>query len=75
MFFPGARLKLPGMTHVEPPTLPVGKCYNPLVIMGLIGGVVLVFAFFLAMLFLGIGKGAQIHHLPAERQLPVNVPD
>jgi len=63
------------MTPVEPPHLPVEKCYNPLVIIGLIGGVVLVFAFFLAMLFLGIGKSAQVHRVPADRQLPVNVPD
>jgi hypothetical protein len=60
---------------VEPPQLPVDKDYNPLAIIGLIGGVVLVFAIFLAMLFDGIGKAPPPHHMPTERQLPVNMPD
>lgn len=64
-----------GMTPVEPPPLPVEKSYSPLVVIGLIGGVLLVFAIFLAMLFLGIGKGAPVYRMPTDRQLPVNVPD
>jgi hypothetical protein len=63
------------MTPVEHPPLPFEKAYNPLVIVSLIGGVFLVVAFFLGMLFLGIGKDAQVHRLPAEKQLPANVPD
>ena len=66
---------MPGMTQVEPPPLPAENGYNLLVVVGLIGGVLLVFAFFLAMLFLGIGKDTQVHRVPGERQLPANVPD
>jgi hypothetical protein len=37
--------------------------------------VALVFAFFLVMLFMGIGKNAQIHRVPIEHQAPTLVPD
>ena len=67
--------KCGGMTPAEPPPLPVEKSYNLLVVAGLIGGVLLVFAIFIAMLSQGIGKSAPPHRLPVERQLPANVPD
>jgi len=63
------------MTPVDPPSLQVERSYNLLVVISLMAGVALVFAFFLVMLFMGIGKSAQIPRVPVERQLPTIVPD
>jgi hypothetical protein len=64
------------MIPVEPPQLPTRCGYNPMMGVGLISAVALVFAFFLAMFFLGIGKDSQAHHAPTiERQMPAGAPE
>jgi len=63
------------MTPVDPPSLQVERSYNLLVVISLMTGVALIFAFFLVMLFMGIGNGAQIHRVPIEHPSPTLVPD
>jgi len=75
LVFPPARGKNSIMTPVDPPSLQVERNCNLVVVVSLIAGVALVFAFFLVMLFMGIGTSAQIHRVPVERQLPTIVPD
>jgi hypothetical protein len=63
------------MTPVKLPPLPVEKRYNLLVVISLMTSVALVFAFFLAMLFNGIGKDPQVYRMPTDHQMPTVVPD
>jgi hypothetical protein len=63
------------MTPVDPPSLQVERCYNVPVCVSLMTGVALVLAFFLVMLFMGIGKNAQIHRVPIDHPAPTIVPD
>jgi hypothetical protein len=62
------------MTPAEPPQMPVESTYNPLVVVCIISGVVLVFAFFLVMFFSCNLKAPPARPAPGDRQFPTNVP-